>query len=413
MAQMITRCPGCGTRFRVVADQLRISQGWVRCGNCEEIFDASQSLGDDGDAPAAPSSDMPSVQPAHAARQEDLPATDQAASAAQAAALATQPAPVASTHAETGPWLAPGASEMPVTDPAAALDQDLAAFVQAQSVLAQDTQAGPPAPQGWTPGLQRASREPVADAAAAGVERLYVPLPAESNPASRGLAARADVRADAMPLPLRPAAQVSAAPAVVAPRVVAAQAVVPAAPLDPAHAELRFMREAVAVVPAEHGAALRRARALWAGMGVLALLVLLWQLAVHERDRLASSAPGLRPLLDLACAPLGCRVQALRRIDAIVIDGSSFQSLGERSYRLSLTLRNRAAHAVALPAVALSLTDIAEQPVLRRVLLPADFGAHPEALQPHGEWATSLDLQVAENAGAARVVGYRIDPFYP
>ncbi len=30
--------------FKVVPDQLRISDGWVRCGQCEEIFDASANL---------------------------------------------------------------------------------------------------------------------------------------------------------------------------------------------------------------------------------------------------------------------------------------------------------------------------------------------------------------------------------
>ncbi|WP_287925152.1 zinc-ribbon domain-containing protein, partial [Diaphorobacter sp.] len=40
----ITRCPHCSTTFRVVADQLRISEGWVRCGHCKEVFDASQHL---------------------------------------------------------------------------------------------------------------------------------------------------------------------------------------------------------------------------------------------------------------------------------------------------------------------------------------------------------------------------------
>jgi len=40
----ITRCPACSTSFKVVADQLRISQGWVRCGHCAEIFDANQDI---------------------------------------------------------------------------------------------------------------------------------------------------------------------------------------------------------------------------------------------------------------------------------------------------------------------------------------------------------------------------------
>jgi predicted Zn finger-like uncharacterized protein len=41
---LITRCPACQTLFKVVPDQLRISEGWVRCGQCDDIFDASQHL---------------------------------------------------------------------------------------------------------------------------------------------------------------------------------------------------------------------------------------------------------------------------------------------------------------------------------------------------------------------------------
>lgn len=40
----ITRCPACATTFKVVADQLRISDGWVRCGQCKEVFHAASNL---------------------------------------------------------------------------------------------------------------------------------------------------------------------------------------------------------------------------------------------------------------------------------------------------------------------------------------------------------------------------------
>src|SRR4051812_4179113 len=46
---LITRCPVCGTMFKVVADQLRISEGWVRCGHCAEIFDAAADLRDESE----------------------------------------------------------------------------------------------------------------------------------------------------------------------------------------------------------------------------------------------------------------------------------------------------------------------------------------------------------------------------
>ncbi|GAA5236100.1 DUF3426 domain-containing protein [Verticiella sediminum] len=38
---LITRCPNCSTAFRVVAEQLRLRGGRVRCGICHHVFDAT------------------------------------------------------------------------------------------------------------------------------------------------------------------------------------------------------------------------------------------------------------------------------------------------------------------------------------------------------------------------------------
>lgn len=49
---LATRCPACGTVFRVVRDQLKVSDGWVRCGRCSEVFNAAQRLFElEGDTP--------------------------------------------------------------------------------------------------------------------------------------------------------------------------------------------------------------------------------------------------------------------------------------------------------------------------------------------------------------------------
>ena len=45
---LITRCTNCETLFKVVPDQLRISDGWVRCGQCGEVFDATLGLMENG-----------------------------------------------------------------------------------------------------------------------------------------------------------------------------------------------------------------------------------------------------------------------------------------------------------------------------------------------------------------------------
>jgi predicted Zn finger-like uncharacterized protein len=43
---LATRCPACGTVFRVVPDQLKVSEGWVRCGRCNSMFSAAGLLFD-------------------------------------------------------------------------------------------------------------------------------------------------------------------------------------------------------------------------------------------------------------------------------------------------------------------------------------------------------------------------------
>ncbi len=45
---LATRCASCGTVFRVVQDQLKVSEGWVRCGRCNEVFNALEGLLDLG-----------------------------------------------------------------------------------------------------------------------------------------------------------------------------------------------------------------------------------------------------------------------------------------------------------------------------------------------------------------------------
>jgi predicted Zn finger-like uncharacterized protein len=44
LSGLATRCPACRTAFRVVPDQLRVSEGWVRCGRCSEVFNAAEAL---------------------------------------------------------------------------------------------------------------------------------------------------------------------------------------------------------------------------------------------------------------------------------------------------------------------------------------------------------------------------------
>lgn len=70
MAPLVARCPNCGAAFRVVADQLRLRDGKVRCGVCHTVFDGrantvveppSQTIS--AQAPAAVSIGRPQAPP--------------------------------------------------------------------------------------------------------------------------------------------------------------------------------------------------------------------------------------------------------------------------------------------------------------------------------------------------------------
>ena len=37
----IGRCPECGTTYQLSPDQLKMAQGWLRCGNCTHAFDST------------------------------------------------------------------------------------------------------------------------------------------------------------------------------------------------------------------------------------------------------------------------------------------------------------------------------------------------------------------------------------
>jgi predicted Zn finger-like uncharacterized protein len=41
---MLTRCPACATHFRVTPEQLKARSGRVRCGECQHVFNALDTL---------------------------------------------------------------------------------------------------------------------------------------------------------------------------------------------------------------------------------------------------------------------------------------------------------------------------------------------------------------------------------
>ncbi|MGO4328867.1 DUF3426 domain-containing protein [Cupriavidus sp. 2TAF22] len=87
-AKLVTRCPACRTAFRLVADQLRLRQGLVRCGQCDTVFDAREHL-IELPAPEAVPSPEPSPEPSPVAIAPQEPAQE---ASQEAVAPASPPA---------------------------------------------------------------------------------------------------------------------------------------------------------------------------------------------------------------------------------------------------------------------------------------------------------------------------------
>ena len=103
---LATRCTSCSTVFRIVQDQLKVSEGWVRCGRCDAVFNALERLFDlDRQAPAA--------------WDESIPAQSFEDGRDEVAAL--EPVAMTTAHAETPPpadaATAAPPGELPFVDP--------------------------------------------------------------------------------------------------------------------------------------------------------------------------------------------------------------------------------------------------------------------------------------------------------
>lgn len=166
-----------------------------------------------------------------------------------------------------------------------------------------------------------------------------------------------------------------------------------------------------------HEAPPRRGRRVWALGALAALIALAVQVLLYYRTELAVLFPEARAPLATACAALGCTLHLPRRPDLMSIESSDLESdsRGERVVVLHAVIHNRAPFAQDYPALELTLTDERDQPVLRRVLAPADYlrgatgGAGTEGFAAGAETALRLHF----DTGGLRAVGYRLYLFYP
>jgi hypothetical protein len=155
----------------------------------------------------------------------------------------------------------------------------------------------------------------------------------------------------------------------------------------------------------------------WIGvlLALLLVLTLLAQATYYYRVDLGARLPGLKPLLTESCAKLDCTVALPQKADLIAIESSELESDPEQSnvVTLHVLVHNRAPFTQALPSLELTLTDMQDKAVARRVFHPVDY-LKTVADEKLGVLSNrDLDIRLRLDTTELKPSGYRLFLFYP
>lgn len=396
---LATKCPTCAALFRVVADQLKLRGGLVRCGQCRAVFDAIGSLTYVDDSalaqtrtvtaltepmvrrptpapvpatPAAPAADSPPRTDATSARRPPRPRT---------------PSPAGETKQALGPVttlrIAPGApatlanpalrrsAPLPTAPSESAAGHEESLRTRPRSKREREFREQAEAELGVPTLIAPGGRERVAAGSIVDgievIELAALPQHTESPPSQSG-----------------PATKIESEPSFVR--------------------EKKIER--------------RRGFSIIFGGGSLLLLALIGaQLAVIFRSELLARAPQSRDALLQLCGVFSCTVGWPAHVEQLAVIGSELQTIpGTDVLELTAVIRNRATFRQALPAVEVTLTDSRNRPVARKVFTPADY------LAAAGEPSSRLDdgfasgsdytIRLFFEARGVQAAGFLVYPFF-
>ena len=362
---LATRCTACGTMFRVVQDQLKVSEGWVRCGRCQAVFNAQENLFDlEHDNPPPWQPPTPTADEAAPTAPADADPASSTSFMSEAHGDLPGPEPTQDAHPA---WTDPGSSTHEAAPPDPADNTfDLPAHADADAGLTAE-----PPPDDSAPIDAPAPEEPVVSA---------------TTEVDKTDATAASAPTDAQP------------------------------EITPAFLKQAARNERWEQPPVR--------RMLWIGVA-LSVLLLAMQATHHFRQVIAAQQPGALPWLQAFCGVIGCRLDTVQRISDVSIentaltqgqgpahpadDAASAPDIDSHILRLAITLRNRGQWDVAMPSVDLSLTGSDGELVARRSLSPRDFGITDPRLPPGLDTPLSLRFRVV----GGRVSGSTVEVFYP
>ena len=367
---LAARCPHCRALFRVVADQLKLRGGLVRCGECRRVFDAIGSLSYvDDQALMKEPAEAPVAGAAASGPPVPVPAAARPLRPREPAAPAPLPAspPRVVRPVPAGRRGATGAGEM-------------------RDELAVPTLFGfaeEPPDQGMPKAAAAADSGQAESSASA--RKPGSTTSVEAQLALAGYRNRSTVPGDQ---------EASAA----------------AEPQDSALTAPSFLPSE----DQEREEKLRRR--LWIACVPLAVLAVV-QIGLGLREDALESWPSLRPLLADACSLFGCTVGWPQHAELLTIIGSELASIpGTDVIELNAAIRSRASFVMALPAIEVTLTDTQNRILARKVFLPADYLASTgepssridDGLAP----GSDLSVRLVFEAHGLNASGFVLYPFY-
>lgn len=393
---LATKCPQCAALFRVVADQLKLRGGLVRCGQCRAVFDAIGSLTYVDDSALAQTRTVTAL----------------------TEPMVRRPTPQAMASATSTP------DSSPRTDGAKArrLPRPRTTPPGGESKQA----LGPVTTLRIAPGAPATLANPAL--------RRSAPLPTApaENPAGHGESHRKRARSKRERELLEQAESELGVPTLIAPggreRVDAGSivdgievielAALPReteGPSSKAGHSTKIESEPAFIRDQKTG---RRGFSVIFGGGSLLLIVLMAaQLAVIFRGELLARAPQTRDVLLQLCGVFSCTVGWPAHVEQLAVIGSELQTIpGTDVLELTAVIRNRATFRQALPAVEVTLTDSRNRPIARKVFSPADY------LAAAGEPSSRLDdgfaggsdytIRLFFEARGVQAAGFLVYPFF-
>ncbi len=348
---LITACPACQTQFEVNDEQLQAYAGKVRCGECNHVFDARSSLIESAEAVTADESADPA---------EPTPANESIALADLASESTTAQITEGNTQYQTA-------------------DADIS-----YNVLAEET-------------VNVQNSEALSSEA-------YI-----SSTYSSDTYSAPEATLDS------PAAELDA------PLTTQDDAVAEVSQIQALNWNVDREEQNTTNIPEflrnvslseEWPTAAEKPKAPWLFPLLSGLLIatILLQVIYFTRTSLAANYPFTKPLLQSACKLAHCAVALPKDITQLTIDDADIQEHREREGVLvfSSVLINHGAVSQTYPMIELTLTNMADEPVLRKILTPKEYlpatSKVAEGLSAQQEQPVKTSLGISEKA----VTGFRV-----